>query len=63
MFQQQPDEADLKLRLKDVPTDLAEYRKWRFAAKAVILRAARNPVLVAHYLRELDDENVTWDQL
>ena len=47
MLGPQQDESDLKLRLKDVPADLAEYRKWRFAAKAAILRAGRNPVLVA----------------
>ena len=51
--QLQGDESDLKLRLKDVPTDHNEYRKWRFGTKAAILRAARNPVLAAQYLHML----------
>ena len=57
------DAASGRIYIKDLPETGADYEGWRFTLKSQILRVAPDPVAAMAYIRELDDESVSFGDL
>eukprot|EP00972_Heterocapsa_arctica_P046804 6909666-Heterocapsa_arctica.AAC.1 len=52
-----------KVHINDAPADFNEYGNWRYGVSAAGLAAAPDPLHAMNYLAELDNEDVTFDEL
>ena len=52
-----------RIYIKDLPETGSDYEGWRFTLKSQILRVAPDPVAAMAYIRELDDEAVSFGDL
>ena len=52
-----------RIYIKDLPETGSDYEGWRFTLKSQILRVAPDPVAAMVYIRELDDESVSFGDL
>ncbi|CAE7036585.1 unnamed protein product [Symbiodinium sp. CCMP2592] len=52
-----------RIYIKDLPETGSDYEGWRFSLKSQILRVAPDPVAAMAYIRELDDESVSFGDL
>ena len=52
-----------RIYIKDLLETGSDYEGWRFTLKSQILRVAPDPVAAMAYIRELDDEAVSFGDL
>ena len=52
-----------RIYIQDLPETGSDYEGWRFTLKSQILRVAPDPVAAMVYIRELDDESVSFGDL
>ncbi|OLP99528.1 hypothetical protein AK812_SmicGene17907 [Symbiodinium microadriaticum] len=52
-----------RIYIEDLPETGSDYEGWRFTLKSQILRVAPDPVAAMVYIRELDDESVSFGDL
>ena len=49
-----------RMYIKNLPDDHSDYGAWRCTLCAQMLRAAPDPLQIMRFLRDLDDENVSF---
>ena len=52
-----------KLSLKDLPSDVEEYRRWRYAAMAAYVFNAADPSAATAFLEVVSDQRVSFEEL
>ena len=57
------DAASGRIYIRDLPETGADYEGWRFTLQSQILLVAPDPVAAMAYMRELDDESVSFGDL